>query len=70
MPFTINGVVRHFCGTIGLCLADNLGSHSWGGFMEGFNAYRRCRFCMGTPEEIQEKAIILVNVFTTSMYLL
>lgn len=55
IPFKINGVVRHFNGTIGQCLADNLGSHYLGGFMEGFNAYRRCRFCMGTPEEIQQK---------------
>ena len=52
IPFEVNSVAMHFSGTIGLCLADNLGSHSWGGFMESFSAYRKCRFCMGTPEDI------------------
>lgn len=59
IPFKINGVVRHFNGTIGQCLADNLGSHYLGGFMEGFNSYRRCRFCMGSPEEIQQKVMTI-----------
>ena len=59
IPFEVNGVAMHFSGTIGLCLADNLGSHSWGGFMESFSAYRKCRFCMGTPEDIQQKVQII-----------
>lgn len=29
IPFKINGVVRHFNGTIGQCLADNLGVIIW-----------------------------------------
>ena len=36
IPFKINGVVRHFNGTIGQCLADNLGSHFFGRFYGKF----------------------------------
>ena len=44
-----------FFGTVSVVVADNLGAHSKGGFMESFNTLRRCRFCFITKEEIKRK---------------
>ena len=40
-------------GTLCLCMADNLGSHSVGGFMESFSANKSCGFCMTSLEDFQ-----------------
>lgn len=48
-----------FMGTLGLVLADNLGSNGIGGFMESFSAMRPCRFCMGISGDFQEKVRIV-----------
>ncbi len=37
-----------FRGTIAVVIGDNLGSHAIGGFLQSFNSYRVCRFCMIT----------------------
>lgn len=45
-----NRIVR---GTLSAVIADNLASHQIGGFKIGFaKGFRKCRFCMGTDEEI------------------
>ena len=47
-----------FRGSIGPFASDNLGAHCIGGFIEGFNAFRVCRVCMGTNNDIQTKVRI------------
>lgn len=48
-----NRIVR---GTLSAVIADNLASHQIGGLKIGFaKGFRKCRFCMGTDEEIQTK---------------
>lgn len=42
-----------FKGSVLVFLADNLGSHQVGGFMESFSAWRSCRFCMITLENLR-----------------
>jgi hypothetical protein len=43
-------------GTLVALVADNLASHQIGGFNVGFsNGFRKCRFCLTTRENIQEK---------------
>lgn len=49
-----------FRGSIGPFASDNLGAHSIGGFIEGFNALRVCRVCMGTNNDIKTKVYILL----------
>ena len=54
LSVTINGNERHFkVGTLA-CLADTLAIHALGGFKESMSfAYRICRSCMATTEQIQ-----------------
>ena len=51
--FNINGQIRKFRGTIAYISGDNLGSQQIGGFKEGSQAYRKCRECMATADELQ-----------------
>ena len=47
------GILRVF-GTLAITTADNLGSHEIGGFKLGFAfAFRPCRHCLATAEDIQ-----------------
>lgn len=43
-----------FRGTVSSVVADNLGSHGIGGFMEGFTANRICRTCMCTYASLKQ----------------
>lgn len=43
-----------FSGNISYIAGDSLGSHSVGGFMEGFNANRFCRFCTCSSSQLKE----------------
>lgn len=53
---TIKGKQVTVRGTLSAVIADNLGSHQIGGFKIGFSkGFRKCRFCMGTDEEIQSR---------------
>lgn len=54
----IDGQDNIFRGSIGPFASDNLGAHCIGGFIEGFNAFRVCRVCMGTNNDIQTKVPI------------
>lgn len=43
-------------GTLAAIVADNLASHQIGGFKVGFGkGFRKCRFCLGTSEDIKNK---------------
>jgi hypothetical protein len=54
--FVIGGERQIIHGTLAALVADNLASHQIGGFNVGFsNGFRKCRFCLTTREEIQEK---------------
>lgn len=44
-------------GTVLAVVADNLGAHSIGGFVEGFSASHFCRFCIGERSQIQEHEV-------------
>jgi hypothetical protein len=51
---TIRGKQVTVRGTLAAVIADNLGSHQIGGFKIGFSkGFRKCRFCMGTDDQIQ-----------------
>lgn len=54
-PFLVNGVVRHFRGTVTVVSADNPASCSLGGFKQSASAFRYCRHCTGTDGDIQSK---------------
>lgn len=46
-----------FKGTVSMIVADNLASHSIGGFTESFTANRICRFCMCTYRNLKETSL-------------
>ena len=54
-PFVIDGRTYHFRGTVTVASADNPASASLGGFKESASAFRYCRHCLGTEEDIQSK---------------
>ena len=49
---TYNGVQKVF-GSLAVVIADNPASCAIGGFKESSSAYRPCRHCLGTAEEIK-----------------
>ena len=63
VPFVINGSTKYFWGTVTIVSADNPASTLLGGFKQSASAFRWCRHCMGTENDIQSKVH-----FTTSMY--
>lgn len=58
MPFTIDGRTCHFRGTVTVVSADNPASASLGGFKQSASAFRFCRHCLGTENDIQTKVHI------------
>lgn len=44
-------------GTVLAVVADNLGAHSIGGFVESFSSSHFCRFCIGEKSQIQEHEV-------------
>ena len=56
MTFMINGEQRRFRGTITVVSAENPTSTSLGGFKESASAFRFCRHCTGTEDDIQSKS--------------
>ena len=59
---------RKFFGSIVTISADNLGSHSVGGFKEGFSALRPCRQCMTTNREMKQNVSLLNTYVTHNMH--
>ena len=62
MPFIINGEVCHFRGTVTIVSADNPASTSLGGFKETAAAFRFCRHCAGTEEDVQSMVLSDDNI--------
>lgn len=58
MFLTVDGPIR-FQGTVALISADNPASAALGGFKESSSAFRCCRQCLGTQEEIKEQVKLL-----------
>lgn len=48
----VNGEVRYFRGSVSIVSADNPASAALGGFKQSASAFRFCRHCMGTGEDI------------------
>ncbi len=44
-------------GTVHSVIADNLGAHSWAGFVESFSSHYICRFCTAEKVDIQTKDV-------------
>ena len=56
VEFEVNGKKETFYGTDTAIVGDNLSSHLVGGFKAGFSkGFRKCRTCLGVPEDIQTK---------------
>ena len=56
VKMTVAGREVTIRGTLTAVVADNLASHQIGGFKAGFaKGFRKCRFCLGTGDEIQSK---------------
>ena len=56
----MNGTLRVIHGTLATASADNLASHSLGGFKESCSAYRCCRQCLATKETAKTKVSYVV----------
>ena len=73
----VDGHVRSVKGTVLALLADTLAAHQLGGFKIGVGfSLRKCRTCMATAEDIQNKVYIQLYVLllyhrshTCSMYI-
>ena len=63
VPFIIDGETYHFRGTVSIVSADNPASSSLGGFKQSASAFRYCRQCMGSVDDIQSK------VYTRAWYI-
>ena len=48
-----------FYGTIVLASADNLASQQLGGYKQLASAYRRCRYCMATRDNMDKQVRFL-----------
>ena len=64
--FTVRGSPRNYRGTLALVSADNPASCALGGFKESSSAYRHCRQCMGTKEEMRIEVFVF-SFFTINM---
>ncbi|CAC5384766.1 unnamed protein product [Mytilus coruscus] len=59
--FTAVNLVGHqvknykIAGTVSVVIADNLGAHGIGGYMESFTTLRNCRFCFIDKHHMQTK---------------
>ena len=49
-----SGVQHRLFGSVLVVVADNLGAHGFGGFMESFSCLRNCRFCFCTRDHMNE----------------
>lgn len=69
MTVSKNNVDHHLYGTINVVIADNLGAHGIGGFMESFTTLRNCRFCFIDKNHMQTKHDCSnLNMRTAEMY--
>ena len=57
----VNDHSEKWYGTITIVSADNLASQMIGGYKQLASALRKCRFCMATDEEVQNKVRTTIN---------
>lgn len=57
--FNVAGRQEQFYGTIALASADNLASQQLGGYKQLASAYRRCRYCMATRDNMDKQVRFL-----------
>ncbi|CAC5384745.1 unnamed protein product [Mytilus coruscus] len=50
-----HNIDHHFYGTVSVVIADNLGAHGIGGYMESFTTLGNCRFCFIDKHHMQTK---------------
>lgn len=62
----IDGEMQQFKGTVTIISADNPASACLGGFKQSATAFRYCRHCMGTQDDIQTK--VGLYLFIVLMY--
>ena len=55
MPFLVDGQLLHLRGTLTIVSADNPAANLLGGYKSLTSAFRKCRTCMATESDIQEK---------------
>lgn len=60
--------MQRFRGSIVSIPADNLGSHSIGGFKEGFTALRPCRYCTATRDDSKLKVGVYQFMHASCMH--
>ena len=66
--FKVNGTFRKYYGTVTLVSADNPASSALGGFKESTSAYRPCRQCLGTNDEIKHQVILSLTIHKSCTY--
>ena len=54
MPFIIDGVEQNIRGTLTSVCVDNPASNMFGEFINLSSAFRKCRHCLATEEDIQK----------------
>lgn len=60
--FLFDGAVRRFRGTVTVVSADNLASQLIGGYKALNSAFRKCRYCMATDAQMQQKVCVCVCI--------
>lgn len=68
VTLNINGEMCNFQGTITVVSADNPASAYMGGFKQSATAFRFCRHCMGTKEEIESQVCLCNNSLYVCLY--
>ena len=59
----VNGITNNVKGTVLVVLADTLAAHQLGGFKIGVGfALRKCRHCMATDEDVQNKVCLTHSI--------
>ena len=59
----MHGTPTTIFGTLVCVSADNLASQLIGGYKQLASATRKCRFCMATKQDVQEKVNIYVYIY-------
>ena len=54
----VNGEMVNFRGTVTVVSADNPASALLGGYKQSASAFRFCRHCLGTEQDIQSKVFL------------
>lgn len=53
----VSALGRRVKGSVFSVVADNLGAHSMGGFVESFSSSYVCKFCLGEKSQFQDREV-------------